>query len=191
MPYSPVLFCIRASKSFPVWCQSGRTKSLLVIGVFPSKTIPLVQYGCHIHPPIHRAHTGCKPPPWEYLRVKVWLRRLVKKNGYFTVRLVVRFDPPTPLYGQLFVIFFRVLLTFYYDYMCSETDFTQKKVNFHATTGIPNSSSYCCSSHSGWIKILCNWRTHHCERDPKWKIKDGSYLQRSLTTWRSPEFKKR
>ena len=28
--------------------------------------------------------------------------------------------------------------------MCSETDFTQEKVNFHATTGIPNSSSYCC-----------------------------------------------
>ena len=28
-----------------------------------------------------------------------------------------------------------------YDYMCSETDFTQEKVNFHATTGIPNSSS--------------------------------------------------
>ena len=28
--------------------------------------------------------------------------------------------------------------------MCSETYFTQEKVNFHATTGIPNSSSYCC-----------------------------------------------
>ena len=25
----------------------------------------------------------------------------------------------------------------------SKTDFTQEKVNFHATTGIPNSSSYC------------------------------------------------
>ena len=47
--------------------------------------------------------------------------------------------------------FFGVLFTLYYDYMCSETDFTQEKVNFHATTGIPNSSSYCCSSHSGWI----------------------------------------
>ena len=106
MPYSPVLFCIRASKSFPVWCQSGRTKSLLVIGVFPSKTIPLVQYGCHIHPSIHRAHTGCKPPPWEYLRVKVWLRRLVKKNGYFTVRLAVRFDPPPPFTVSFLWFFF-------------------------------------------------------------------------------------
>ena len=28
--------------------------------------------------------------------------------------------------------------------MCSETDFTQEKVNFHAITGIPNSSTYCC-----------------------------------------------
>ena len=27
--------------------------------------------------------------------------------------------------------------------MCSETDITEEKVNFHATTGIPNSSSYC------------------------------------------------
>ena len=113
MPYSPVLFCIRASKSFPVWCQSGRTKSLLVIGVFPSKTIPLVQYGCHIHPPIHRAHTGCKPPPWEYLRVKVWLRRFVKKNGYFTVRLAVRFDPLPP-FTVSFLWFFFV---FYWPYI--------------------------------------------------------------------------
>ena len=31
--------------------------------------------------------------------------------------------------------------------MCYETDFTQEKVNFHATTEIPNSSSYyCCLS---------------------------------------------
>ena len=48
-------------------------------------------------------------------------------------------------YGQadrkLFVIFFGVLLTLHYDYMCSETDFTQEKVNFHATFGIPNFSS--------------------------------------------------
>ena len=28
--------------------------------------------------------------------------------------------------------------------MCSETNFTQAKCNFHPTTGIPNSSSYCC-----------------------------------------------
>ena len=28
--------------------------------------------------------------------------------------------------------------------MCSDTDFTQEKVNFHLTTGIPNFSSYCC-----------------------------------------------
>ena len=31
-----------------------------------------------------------------------------------------------------------------YDSTCSETDFTQEEFNFHATTGIPNSSSYCC-----------------------------------------------
>ena len=28
--------------------------------------------------------------------------------------------------------------------VCSETDFTQEKGNFHPTTGIPNFSSHCC-----------------------------------------------
>ena len=45
---------------------------------------------------------------------------------------------------QLFVIFLNVRLTLCYDYMCSETEFTQEKVNFHATSRIPNSSSHCC-----------------------------------------------
>ena len=58
------------------------------------------------------------------------------------VRLTVSVDLPPP--GQFFVIFSGILLTWCYDYMCSETDFTQEKVNFHATSGIPNSSSYCC-----------------------------------------------
>ena len=75
-----------------------------------------------------------------HLLVPIKVKR--KINGYFTVRLTVSVDPP--LYGQLFVIFFCALLTLYYDYMCSETDFTQKKCNFHPTTGISNSSFYCC-----------------------------------------------
>ena len=54
------------------------------------------------------------------------VRRLVeKKSGYFTVRLTVSRAPP--LYGQLFVIFFGVFLTLYYDNMCSETNSTQEK----------------------------------------------------------------
>ena len=52
--------------------------------------------------------------------------RLVKKNGQFTVRLTVSIYPRPP-YGQLFVIFLGVLLTLYYDYMCSEMDFTPEK----------------------------------------------------------------
>ena len=40
-----------------------------------------------------------------------------QKNEYFKVRLTVSSDPPP--YGQLFVIFLGVLLTLYYDYMCS------------------------------------------------------------------------
>ena len=45
------------------------------------------------------------------------------------VSLAIRVKPPP--YGQLFVIFFLgVHLTLDYDYMCSETDFTQKKYFF-------------------------------------------------------------
>ena len=57
---------------------------------------------------------------------------------------------PPPPFSQLFVNFFGVFFILDYDSMCSETDFTEK-VNFHATTEISNFSSYCCSSHSGWI----------------------------------------
>ena len=51
---------------------------------------------------------------------------------------------PPPFTVSFCDFIFGVLLTLYYDYMCSETDFTQEKVNFHATIGIPNSTSYCC-----------------------------------------------
>ena len=56
----------------------------------------------------------------------------VVKNGLFTVRLTLRVDPPLPQpYDQLFVIFLGVCLTLDYDYMCSETDFTQEKSHFY------------------------------------------------------------
>ena len=51
---------------------------------------------------------------------------------------------PPPPYGNFFVTFFWCVFILVYNSMCSEKDFTQEKVNFHATTGIPNSSSYCC-----------------------------------------------
>ena len=58
--------------------------------------------------------------------------------------------PLTHLYGQRLVIFF-VLLIKDYDYMCSGTDFTQEKRNFHPTTSILISSfSTCCCS------LLCH-----------------------------------
>ena len=76
------------------------------------------------------------------LKLFPWiLKASRKKNEHFPARLIVSVDPPLWL---AFCV--GVLLTWYYDYMCSETDFTQEKVNFHATSGIPNSSSYCCSS---------------------------------------------
>ena len=61
----------------------------------------------------------------------------------FPLRVFGKIIPPPP-YSHFFVSFVNVLLTLYYDYMCSETDFTQEKVNFYPTTRIPNSSSYCC-----------------------------------------------
>ena len=68
-----------------------------------------------------------------------------KKNEHFTVRLTESVDPRPPFLRSAFCdLFLCVLLTLYYDYICSETDFTQEKVNFYPTTRIPNSSSYCC-----------------------------------------------
>ena len=72
-----------------------------------------------------------------------FLKGVLKKSGYFTDRLTVSVNPP-PLqsaFGEFFSMFFFILD---YDSMCSKKDFTQEKVNFHATTGIPNYSSYCC-----------------------------------------------
>ena len=50
-----------------------------------------------------------------------------KNNGYFTVRLIVRFDPPP--YGQLICVFFwGVHLTSVFDNTWFETNFVQKYV---------------------------------------------------------------
>ena len=54
------------------------------------------------------------------------LREGVKKRTFNRKRL------PHPTYGQLFMIFFVVLILDY-DYMCSESDFTQEKRHFHPT----------------------------------------------------------
>ena len=47
---------------------------------------------------------------------------------------------PLPPYGQSFMNFFGVCLTLDYDYMCSETYFTQEKSHYHPPSKIPNSS---------------------------------------------------
>ena len=56
-------------------------------------------------------------------------RRQGVRNGYFTVRLTVSVYPPPP-YGQLCVNFLGVFFILDYDFMCSETDFTQEKAIF-------------------------------------------------------------
>ena len=73
--------------------------------------------------------------------------------------LTVSVDPPAPN-SQLFVIFLGVRLALYYDYICSETYFTQEKVNFHATTGIPNSSSYYCCPPDDHLPARPNFDNH-------------------------------
>ena len=58
--------------------------------------------------------------------------------------------PPTPC-DKLFVNF-RVFFILDYEYMCSETDFTQEKSHFHPTSKIPNSSFLFAAalSQNGW-----------------------------------------
>ena len=63
----------------------------------------------------------------------LWGVPLISAKGFWQ-----NYSPPPP-YGHFFVSFVNVLLTLYYDYMCSETDFTPKEGNFHPTTTIPNS----------------------------------------------------
>ena len=70
-------------------------------------------------------------------------RQLIKKRIFYGQADRKR-RPPLPPLQLAFCDFFGVLLTLYYDYMSSEAYFTQEKVDFHATTEIPNSSSYCC-----------------------------------------------
>ena len=68
------------------------------------------------------------------------------------VTLTVRVDTPAPHppYGQLFVIFLGVRLAFEYDYMCSETNFTQEKSHFYPTTKITILPFACCCSVTKW-----------------------------------------
>ena len=49
------------------------------------------------------------------------------------VRLAIRVDPPTPLYGQLFVIFWVTD----YDYMSSETSLRQENAIFIQQQELP------------------------------------------------------
>ena len=48
----------------------------------------------------------------------------------------------------------RHLFTLYYDYMCCEMHFTQDKVNFHATSGIPISLALPLAAAALWM-IIC------------------------------------
>ena len=70
-----------------------------------------------------------------------WCKNGVK-NGYFTVVSVVSVDhhhhPPT-LRSVFFVLFLVVCLTPDNEHLCSETDFTQEKGDFHPITRIPKS----------------------------------------------------
>ena len=61
------------------------------------------------------------------------------------VRLTVSVSPSPPLAVSFLWSFYVFFFILDYEYLCSETDFTLlEKVNFHATTGILNFSSYCC-----------------------------------------------
>ena len=61
--------------------------------------------------------------------------------------------------------FFCARLTWEYDYMCSETDFTQEKSHFHPTARIPNSSLLLAAALSKIVSGIAEaWKLHF--RDP-------------------------
>ena len=63
--------------------------------------------------------------------------------------------PPPPLLSAVRDIFFGLLLTLDYNFMCSETDITQEISHFHPTIRIPNSSLLFAAalSQNGRIKV--------------------------------------
>ena len=52
------------------------------------------------------------------------LEKNQKNSSFFRLTVSVDTQPP---FGQRYVIFFGVVLTLYYDYMCSEMNFTPEK----------------------------------------------------------------
>ena len=91
------------------------------------------------------------------------LRSRQKRKRTFFVRLIVSFSPPSC--GQLFVIFFGVHLTLYYDLMCSRMDFTPEKIIFIQLQEIPTPPYWrCCSvtkrSDSGVAEALKALKMH-------------------------------
>ena len=74
---------------------------------------PIIDQWTQIWPPTVCCHH--QPGPSHYIPLWWWtsqVREVFKRNGYFTVRLTVRVDPPAPLYGHFFQ---GVHLTFEYD----------------------------------------------------------------------------
>ena len=66
--------------------------------------------------------------------------------------------PPLPSFVQLFVNFLWCILILHYDYMYTETDFTQEKGHFHSTSRIPNSSLLFAAALSQNGRIAVKWR---------------------------------
>ena len=96
------------------------------------------------------------------------LREGVKKRTFDRKRL------PHPTYGQLFMIFF-VFLILDYDYMSSETDFTQEKGHFHQISYIDLQQVYLLQSEAQKDKTLtfiCEYFRHH-GRIKHWKCQRG------------------
>ena len=59
--------------------------------------------------------------------ISAWCKGRHKKTGYFTVRVTASVYHPPLLRSAFCELFFGVLLTLYFDYICSEMDFTPEK----------------------------------------------------------------
>ena len=82
-----------------------------------------------------------------------------KKKNILRKRLPLSPSPP-PLMVNLLCFCFGVLLTLYYDYMCSETDFTQEKAIFIQLLDSPIPPSTAAALRMTICKTKCKTRFH-------------------------------
>ena len=124
--YCTILPCCHASH-FTLWISSSE---MAIVSQHLKYEIMEIHLCCQKHPVsgIVSFKNLCNKIALKqhkiHLLLRITIREVVKKNGYFKFGLTVRVDPPSP-FRAFFVCAFFISD---YDFMCSESDFTQEKV---------------------------------------------------------------